>query len=233
MNRALAEVPDKFRQYLLIIINDVAVKFPDQKPWDHKIKLIAGKIPPKGPFFPLNGEKLEILRQWINSMLSAGRIRKSSSPCSSPVMFVEKKDENDPLRLVINYRGLNNITIPVRYPIPLISELQDRLAGAKYFTKINLKLGFYFVRMAEGEEWKTAFRCRYGLFEFRVIPMGLINAPVTFQAIINHILHDLLNNGVLVYINDILIYTKTIKEYNRLVLDILKYLWQNNLAITL
>ena len=85
--------------------------------------------------------------------------------------------------------------------------------------------------MAEGEEWKTAFRYRYGLFEFRVMPMGLINTPITFQAIINHILHDLLDNGVLVYINDILIYTKTIEEYNRLVLDILERLRRNNLAI--
>ena len=78
-------------------------------------------------------------------MLFAGRIRKFSSPCSSPIMFVEKKDENNPLRLVIDYRRLNNIIIPVHYPIPLINELQDHLAGAKYFTKINLKLGFYFV----------------------------------------------------------------------------------------
>ena len=113
-------------------------------------------------------------------MLSTGRIRKSSSPYNSPIIFVEKKNENNPLRLVINYRGLNNIIIPVRYPIPLISEFQDRLAGAKYFIKINLKSGFYFVWMAEGEEWKTAFHYQYGLFEFRVMPIGLINTPITF-----------------------------------------------------
>ena len=95
---------------------------------------------------------------------------------------------------------------------------------AKYFIKINLKLGFYFVWMAEGKEWKTAFRYQYGLFEFRVIPMGLINTPITFQAIINHILHNLLDNEVLVYINNILIYTETIEEYNRLVLDVFKRL---------
>ena len=146
-------------------------------------------------------------------------------------MFVEKKDANDPLRLVVDYRGLNDITIPVRYPIPLISELQDRLAGAKYFIKIDLKSGFYFVRMAEGEEWKTAFRCRSGLFEFRVMPMGLINAPATFQAMMNHILYDLLDSGVLVYIDDILIYAETLEEHDRLVLDVLERLRQNNLAI--
>ena len=145
---------------------------------------------------------------------------------------MEKKDKNNPLRLVINYCGLNDIIILIRYPIPLISELQDRLAGAKYFTKIDLKLGFYFVYMAEGEKWKTAFHYRYGLFEFRVMPMGLINMPTTFQIIINHILHDLLDNEILVYIDNILIYTKTIKEYNRLILDIFKRLLRNNLTIT-
>ena len=135
------------------------------------------------------------------------------------------------MRLIINYRGLNNITILIHYPIPLINKLQDHLVRTKYFIKINLKLGFYFVRMAKGEKWKTAFRYRYSLFEFRIIPMGLINAPATFQIIINHILHNLLDNGVLIYINNILIYTETIEEHNRLILDILERLRRNNLAI--
>ena len=105
------------------------------------------------------------------------------------------------------------------------------MVKAKYFIKINLKSGFYFVRIAEKEEWKTVFQYRYGLFEFRVMPIGLINALTTFQIIINHIFHDLLDNGILVYINNIVIYTKTIEEYNRLILDVLEYLWRNNLAI--
>ena len=113
-------------------------------------------------------------------MFSIGRIRKFFSLCNSLIIFVEKKNENNLLRLVINYYGLNNIMILVRYPIPLINKLQDCLAGAKYFIKINLKLGFYFVRMAEGEEWKTAFHYQYGLFEFRVMPIGLINTLITF-----------------------------------------------------
>ena len=144
---------------------------------------------------------------------------------------MEKKDENNPLYLVINYCGLNDIIILIRYPIPLISKLQNRLAGVKYFTKINLKLAFYFIRMAEGEKWKTAFRYRYNLFKFRVMPMGFINTLTIFQVIINHIFHNLLNKGILVYINNIFIYTKTIKKYNQLVLDILERLWRNNLAI--
>ena len=113
-------------------------------------------------------------------MFFIGRIRKFFSLCNSLIIFVEKKDNNNPLRLVINYYELNDIIILVRYLISLINKLQDRLAKVKYFIKINLKLGFYFVWMTEGEEWKTAFHCRYGLFKFRVIPMGLINAPAIF-----------------------------------------------------
>ena len=113
-------------------------------------------------------------------MLFTGRIQKSFSLYNLLIIFVEKKDKNNPLRLIINYRGLNNIIILIRYPIPLINKLQNRLARAKYFIKINLKLRFYFVRMAEREEWKTAFRYQYGFFEFRVMPIGLINTLATF-----------------------------------------------------
>ena len=91
-----------------------------------------------------------------------------------------KKNKNNPLNLIINYYRLNNIIILIDYPIPLINKLQDRLIKTKYFIKINLKLGFYFVRMAEGEEWETAFRYQYNLFEFRVIPINLINILATF-----------------------------------------------------
>ena len=158
-------------------------------------------------------------------MLFISRIQKFSSLCNLFIIFVEKKNKNNLLHLVINYYGLNNIIILIHYPIPFINKFQDYFARAKYFIKINLKLGFYFIRMAEKEEWKTIFCYQYGLFKFRVIPIGLINTPATFQIIINHILYNLLDNGVLVYINDIFIYTKTIKEYDRLVLDILEYLW--------
>ena len=144
---------------------------------------------------------------------------------------MEKKDKSSPLRLTINYYGLNNIIILIYYPIPLINKFQNHLIKVNYFIKINLKLGFYFDRMVKREKWKTAFRYEYGLFEFRVILMGLINTLITFQAIINHILHNLLNNEILVYIDNILIYTKIIKEYDQLILDILERLRRNKLTI--
>lgn len=134
-----------------------------------------------------------------------GWIRKSKSPAASPTFFVPKP--NGKKRKVQDYRKLNEITIKNRYPLPNIEEATDRLTGANWFTKIDLRDAFYSIRMAEGEEWKTAFRSRYGLYEFTVMPMGLTNAPATMQQMINDTLRDLLDITVLAYVDDILVFT--------------------------
>jgi hypothetical protein len=100
----------------------------------------------------------------------------------------------------VDYRGIKKITIANRYPLPLMSELQDRVIGSRMFTKIDLKNGYHLIRIKEGDEWKTAFGCRYGLYEFLVMPFGLTNAPATFQDMINHIFRDLLDNGVIAFL---------------------------------
>lgn len=120
-------------------------------------------------------------------------------------MFVPKPSGKK--RLVQDFRRLNNVTIKNRYPLPNIEEARDRLVGANWFTKIDLRDAFYSIRMAEGEEWKTAFRTRYGLYEFLVMPMGLTNAPASCQQMINDTLRDLLDISVIAYVDDILIYT--------------------------
>ena len=109
----------------------------------------------------------------------------------------------------MDYLALNRITIPNRYPLPLMQELQDRVQGAQWLTKMDLKNGFHQIRMKEGDEWKTAFRTRYRLFEFQVMPFSLTNAPSTFQDMMNHVLSDLLDAGVIAYMDDILIYAKS------------------------
>jgi len=141
-------------------------------------------------------------------MERTGKIRRSTSPAGSPILFVPKPDGKG-LCLYVDYRGLNKITIPNGYPLPLMQELQDRVQGAQYFTKMDLKNGFNLIRMRAGDEWKTAFRTRYGLYEFNVIPFGLTNTPSTFQDMMNHIFSDMLDLGVIVYMDDILIYAKT------------------------
>ena len=106
------------------------------------------------------------------------------------------------LRLVVDYRGLNAVTVKNRYPLPLISELLDRLNGAKVFSKIDLKDGYYCIRVREGDEWKTAFRTRYGHYEFLVLPMGLTNSPATFQRYINNALRGYTDSFCIAYLDD-------------------------------
>jgi hypothetical protein len=113
-----------------------------------------------------------------------------------------------------------------------MSELQDRVRGAKFFTKIDLKNGYYLIRIKAGDEWKTAFRCRYGLYEFLVMPFGLTNALATFQDMMNHIFRDMLDQGVIAYIDDILIYAETEEEHDELVKEVLKRLEENGLVIS-
>ena len=132
----------------------------------------------------------------------------------------------------MDYRALNQITVPNRYLVPLIQELQDRVQGAQWFMKMDLKNGFQLIRMRKGDVWKTAFRTRYRVFEFQVMPFGLTNAPSTFQDMMNHVLSDLLDVGVLAYMDDILVYAKTEKEHDRLVREVLERLQKNELAVS-
>ena len=125
-----------------------------------------------------------------------GAVRESKSSCSSPMLFVPKGHGHG-LRLCIDSRGINKITVPNRYPLPNMDELKDHVRGSNWFTKIDLKNGYHLIRIEKGDEWKTAFHCRYGLFEYTVMPFGLVNAPATFQSIINHILQDMLDKGMI------------------------------------
>ena len=148
-------------------------------------------------------------------MLDSGKIRPSKSPAGAPILFVPKPHGRG-LRLCVDYRGLNRVTIMNRYPLPLMNELRDRVAGSRIFTKIDLKAGYNLIRIKPGDEWKTAFRTRYGHYEYLVMPFGLANAPATFQDMMNEILRDLIDHGVVVYINDILIYMENEKEHVQL-----------------
>ncbi|CCE34872.1 uncharacterized protein CPUR_08811 [Claviceps purpurea 20.1] len=226
-----AAIPDEWKPLVPLMSDEAVLRLPDHQPWDHKIELIEGETPPWGPLNAMSAREADCLKPWLDSMLKSGRIRKSTAPCSAPLMFAAKNDPEDPLRPVVDYRGINKITVPIRYPIPLIPELQDHLQGARFFTKIDLKSGFNLIRMAAGHEWKTAFRCRYGLFEFTIMPFGLMNCPATFQSLMNYIFHDLLDAGVVVYIDDILIYASTLEEHDALVKEVLQRLLKYNLAI--
>lgn len=176
---------------------------------DHAINLREenGKplTPPWGPLYGMSREELLVLRKTLTELLTKGWIRSSKSPAAAPVLFAKKP--NGGLRLCVDYRGLNAIKIPDRYPLPLFKETLRQLSRARWFTKLDVKSAFHRLRIREGDEWLTVFRCRLGLFEWLVTPFGLVNAPATFQRYINDQLRDHLDRDATAYMDDILAYT--------------------------
>jgi len=228
----LDAVPKEFREHMGIMGKDAADALPKHRSYDCKIDLQEGSTAPWEPIYPLSEVELQTLREWLKEMERTGKIRRSTSPAGSPILFVPKPQGRG-LRLCVDYRALNRITIPKRYPLPLMQELQDRVQGAQWFTKMDLKNGFHLIRIREGDEWKTAFRTRYGLFEFQVMPFGLMNAPSTFQDMMNHVFSDMLDVGVLAYMDDILVYADTEKQHDDTVREVLRRLQRNGLAVSL
>ncbi|KAL8091683.1 hypothetical protein AgCh_034082 [Apium graveolens] len=199
---------------------------PPSREQDHKIPLLTDSqlINQRGYKFPYV-PKAEIEKQ-IQEMLQSGVIQKSTSPFASLIILVKKKDGS--WRMCVDYRRLNEITIKNKYPIPLIDELLDELQGASWFTKLDLRAGYHQIRVASQDIFKTAFRTHQGLYEFKVMPFGLTNAPATFQSLMNEIFQDQLRRTVIVFFDDILVYSyyrRFIRSYgiiSRPLTDLLK-----------
>jgi len=230
-NDSLEQVPEEFRQFLGIMGKEAADALPEHRSYDHAINLRAGESGPWGPIYPLSEHELKTLLEWLKEMLRTGKIQRSTSSACSPILFVPKPNGHG-LQLCIDYRGINQITIPNRYPLPLMQELQDRIQGAQWFAKMDLKNGFHLIRIKEGDECKTAFRTRYGLYEFLIMPFSLSNAPATFQDMMNHIFWDMLDLGLLAYMDDLLIYAKTAEEHDKIVQEVHRRLRENKLAVS-
>ncbi len=229
---AARTIPEEYAQYSELFAeesNEDAL--PYHASWDHEIPLVEGKEPRRESIYPLSADKLEALRSYLDENLAKGFIRESSSPARYPILFVPKKDGS--LRLCVDYRKLNNITVKNSYPLPLISEIQDRLQGAKIFTKFDIPGAYNRIRMKQGEEWKTAFGTRFGHYEYLVMPFGLTNAPATFQSFINNVLRKYLDVFVVVYLDDILVYSKTEEEHIEHVKKVLQALQEANLRVKL
>jgi hypothetical protein len=162
-------------------------------------------------------------------MLDKGFIRESTSPAAAPLLLAAKPGGG--VRICHDYRGLNNVTVKNRYPLPLIRETLDSLCGAKFYTKLDVIAAFNRIRIAEGHEWLTAFITRFGLFEMLVTPFGLCNAPATFQNYINHVLHDILDDYCTAYLDDVLVFSKTRAEHTKHVEEVIRRLGAAGLQI--
>ena len=207
------KLPTYLHEFLPLFDPVAAEKLPPRRDCDHKIELKEGATPPFGPLYQMSVDELQVLRKYLKEQLDKGYIRASKSPAASPVLFAKKPGGG--LRFCVDYRALNAITIKNRYPLPLVQETLSKLSEAKFYTKLDVIAAFNAIRVAEGDEWLTAFNTRYGLFESLVMPFGLSNAPATWQAEINRILRPYLDIFCTAYMDDILIYSDTIEEHRQ------------------
>ncbi|GKB73531.1 putative reverse transcriptase domain-containing protein [Tanacetum coccineum] len=187
------------------------------------IDLVPGAAPVAQAPYRLAPSKMKELSTQLQELSDKGFIRPSSSPWEAPVFFVKKKDGS--FRMCIDYRKLNKLTVKNRYPLPRIDDLFDQLQGSSVYSKIDLRSGYHQLRVRDEDIPKTVFRTRYGHYEFQVMPFGLTNAPIVFMDLMNRVCRPYLDKFMTVFIDDILIYSKTKEEHDahlRLILELLK-----------
>ncbi|KAJ1602089.1 hypothetical protein NDA14_001508 [Ustilago hordei] len=222
-----ADIPKPY-QHLRDVFDEVeADKLPHHTEHDLHLELIEGGKPPQGPLYLKGPKEMSELRRYLDENLEKGFIRPSKSPARSPVLFVPKKDGG--LRLCVDYRGLNEITVKNRAPLPLIEEQLFLLRKARIYTKLDLRAAYNLIRIAKGDEWKTAFGTQLGLYEYLVMPFGLANALAHFQSFINDIFRDIIGVYVVVYLDDFLIFSDTEEVHVKHVTEVLTRLRSNRL----
>ena len=202
------------------VVRDFLDVFPDDLPGlppereiDFPIDLVPGTTPISLPPYRMASVELKELKAQLQELVDGGFIRPSISPWGAPVLFVKKKDGT--WRLCIDYRQLNKVTIRNKYPLPRIDDLFDQLQGAKVFSKIDMRSGYHQLRIRGSDIPKTAFRTRYGHYEFLVMSFGLTNAPAAFMDLMNWVFRPYLDRSVIVFINDILVYSRSELEHER------------------
>ena len=223
-------IPPEYHEFLSVFSEQAASRTPCRKPWDHKIELKEGFVPKSFPIYNLTQAEEEATKEFIKENLEKGYIKESKSPMASPFFFVPKKDGKR--RPCQDYRYLNNWTVKNAYPLPLILDIMDRIKGKKYFTKMDVRWGYNNVRIHEGDEWKAAFKTKFGLFEPLVMFFGLCNSPATFQNMMDHIFIIELEKGVvIIYMDDILIPADTLEELEETTKVVLQRLKDNDLYL--
>jgi len=213
-------LPTELTAYKDVFDPKAAEKLPPHRPYDCEIRLKPDSKLFYGPIYPLTDKESIVLKEYIDENLKKGFIRPSKSPAGAPVLFVPKKSGE--LRLCQDYRRLNEITVRDSYPLPLINDMLEHLGKSNIFSKLDLRSAYNLVRIKEGDEYKTAFTCKYGHFEYTVMPFGLKNAPAVFQHFVNDVLEGILGVFVFCYIDDVIIFSENFKIHVKHVSEVLE-----------
>ena len=221
-------VPEDYHEFLDVFNPRVATEtLPPHREYDMTFELKPEATLRVAPLYNLEPEALEAVRSTIERELKAGRIRRSNAAYGAPTFTVRKKDGR--FRMVVDYRALNKATVGNAYPLPVIEQAFELLRNAKYYSKFDIVSAYQLLRVATGHEKYTAFRTLFGMFESMVLRDGLKNAPSVFQQFLNELFRDLLGKGILVYVDDILVYAITLKELRRLTRIVLERMRMANL----
>lgn len=224
---AQEELKQLISEYSSQFPNELPAGLPHERDIQHEIVIKPGSSIPNRPDYRHSIKELDALREFLDEAIKKGWLVTSNSPYGSPVIMVKKPDGS--YRVCIDYRPLNAITVKNNYGLVRQDDLFDRLQGSQWFTKIDLRTGYYQIRMKPGDEYKTAIRTRYGHYEWTVMPMGLVNAPATFMHLMQTVFRQELDKFVVVYLDDILIYSKTLEEHMKHVRRVLELMKTNGL----
>jgi len=224
-----AKLPSEYHDYLDVFDRAMADQLSPHRPYDHKIELIGEGTSPRSRLYHMSGYKLQKVKDYLIEHLNKGFISSSSASYASLILFAEKKDGS--LRFCVDYRKLNALTKRDRYPLSLIDETLARIQGSRYLTRLDIIVAFNKLRMHPGSEDLTTFITSFGSYKYHVMPFGLTNGPASYQHYMNDVLFDYLHQFCQAYLDDIIIYSKTLKEHKRHVRLVLHRLREAGLQV--
>jgi len=226
-----AKLPSEYHDYLDVFDRAMADQLPPHRPYDHKIELIGEGTPPRSRLYHMSGYKLQKVKDYLIEHLNKGFISSSSASYASLILFAEKKDGS--LRFCVDYRKLNALTKRDRYPLPLIDETLARIQGSRYLTRLDIIAAFNKLRMHPGSEDLTTFITSFDSYKYHVMPFELTNGSASYQQYMNDVLFDYLHQFCQAYLDDIIIYNKTLKKHKRHVRLVLHRLREADLQVNI